>query len=46
MKATLFVIENDADHAQSKALIERLMGSNDPADRASLTAQARLVARC
>ena len=43
MKATLFVIENDADHAQAKALIERLLGSNDPADRARLTAQARLV---
>jgi hypothetical protein len=27
MKATLFVIENDADHAQAKALIEKLMGS-------------------
>jgi hypothetical protein len=26
MKATLFVIENDADHAQAKALIEKLMG--------------------
>jgi antitoxin component HigA of HigAB toxin-antitoxin module len=43
MKATLFVIENDVDHAQAKALIEKLMGSNDPADRARLTAQARLV---
>jgi HTH-type transcriptional regulator/antitoxin HigA len=43
MKGTLFVIENDADHAQAKALIEKLMGSNDPADRARLTAQARLV---
>lgn len=43
MKATLFVIENDIDHAQAKALIEKLMGSNDPADRARLTAQARLV---
>ena len=43
MKTTLFVIENDADHAQAKALIEKLMGSNDPADRARLTAQARLV---
>jgi HTH-type transcriptional regulator/antitoxin HigA len=43
MKATLFVIENDADHAQAKALIEKLMGSNVPADRARLTAQARLV---
>src|SRR3984957_11393347 len=43
MKGTLFVIENDADHAQAKALIEKLMGSNDTADRARLTAQARLV---
>ncbi len=43
MKATLFVIENDVDHAQAKALIEKLMGSNDPADRARLIAQARLV---
>ena len=32
MKATLFVIENDADHAQAKALIEKLMRSKDPAD--------------
>jgi hypothetical protein len=30
MKATLFVIENDADHAQAKALVEKLMGSRDP----------------
>ena len=43
MRTTLFVIENGADHAQAKALIEKLMGSNDPADRARLTAQARLV---
>jgi HTH-type transcriptional regulator/antitoxin HigA len=43
MKTTLFVVENDADHAQAKALIEKLMGSKDPADRARLTAQARLV---
>ena len=43
MKATLFVIENDVDHAQAKALIEKLMGSNDSADQARLTAQARLV---
>jgi hypothetical protein len=33
MKATLFVFENDTDHAQAKALIERLMGSRDPADQ-------------
>jgi HTH-type transcriptional regulator/antitoxin HigA len=43
MKATLLVIENDADHAQAKALIEKLMGSNDPADQARMTAQARLI---
>ena len=29
MKATLFIIENDKDHAQAKALIEKLMGSDD-----------------
>jgi HTH-type transcriptional regulator / antitoxin HigA len=43
MKATLFVIENEADHAQAKALIEKLMGSNHPADHARMTAQARLI---
>jgi HTH-type transcriptional regulator/antitoxin HigA len=43
MKATLFIIQNEADHAQAKALIEKLMGSKDPADRARMTAQARLV---
>jgi HTH-type transcriptional regulator/antitoxin HigA len=43
MKATLFVVENDADLTQAKALIEKLMGSNDPADRARMTAQARLI---
>jgi hypothetical protein len=30
MKATLFVIVNDVDHAQAKELIEKLMGSNVP----------------
>ena len=34
MKTTLIVIQNDADHAQAKALIERLMDSKIPADRA------------
>jgi HTH-type transcriptional regulator / antitoxin HigA len=43
MKATLFVVENDADHTQAKALIEKLMGSSDPADLARMTAQARLI---
>ena len=43
MKATLIVIENDADHAEAKALVGKLMASNDPADVARMTAQARLV---
>jgi HTH-type transcriptional regulator/antitoxin HigA len=43
MKATLIVIQNDADHAQAKALIEKLIGSNNPADQARMTAQARLI---
>lgn len=43
MKATLFIIENDKDHAQAKALVEELMGSNDVADRARMAAQARLI---
>jgi HTH-type transcriptional regulator/antitoxin HigA len=43
MKTTLFVIQNDSDHAQANALIDELMGSNDPADQARMTAQARLV---
>jgi len=43
MKATLIVIQNDADHAEAKALIERLMGTSDPASHARMSAQARLV---
>lgn len=43
MKATLFIIENDRDHAEAKALIEELMGSEDVADRARMAAQARLI---
>jgi HTH-type transcriptional regulator / antitoxin HigA len=43
MKATLIIIENDRDHAQAKALIEELMGSDDVADRARMAAQARLI---
>ena len=35
MKTTLIVIQNDADHAQAKALIEKLMNSKDPADQAA-----------
>ena len=43
MKATLIIIENDADHAEAKVLVDELMESNDPVDLARLTAQARLV---
>ena len=43
MKATLIVIQNDADHAQAKALLARLMESGDPGDHARMTAQARLI---
>ena len=43
MKATLFIIENDRDHAEAKALIEKLIGSSDATDQARMTAQARLI---
>ena len=43
MKTTLIVIQNEADHADAKRLIENLMGSSDSQDRARLVAQARLV---
>jgi HTH-type transcriptional regulator / antitoxin HigA len=43
MKATLIIIENDNDHAQAKALINELMGSEDAAGRARMVAQARLI---
>ncbi|HEY5236840.1 MAG TPA: hypothetical protein VIJ62_00545 [Rhizomicrobium sp.] len=43
MKATLILIENDLDHAQAKALVDRLMASDNPTDSAKLAAQARLI---
>jgi len=43
MKATLIVIQNDTDHAEAKALIEKLIGSGDAEDRARAIAQARLI---
>jgi HTH-type transcriptional regulator / antitoxin HigA len=43
MKATLFIIENDKDHAEAKDLIEKLMRSDDAADQARMVAQARLI---
>ena len=30
MKATLVIVENDRDHQQAKALVEKLMDSTDP----------------
>lgn len=43
MKATLIVIQNEADHAQAKALIAGLMGSDNLADQARVAAQAQLI---
>lgn len=43
MKATLIIIQTDADHAEAKQLVEKLMDSDDPADQARLAAQARLI---
>ncbi len=43
MKATLIVVQNDADHREAKALIAKLMASDSAADRARMAAQARLV---
>jgi HTH-type transcriptional regulator/antitoxin HigA len=43
MKTTLIVIENNADHTQAKAWVDRLMASNDPANAAKIAAQARLI---
>ena len=43
MRTTLIVIQNDADHAQAKALVGKLMNSESSADRARMVAQARLI---
>jgi len=43
MKTSLIVIQNEADHADAKELIENLMGSSDSRDRARIIALARLV---
>ena len=44
MDATLIVIDSDAELARARALVDGLMNSDDPADAARLTAQARLIA--
>ena len=43
MDATLIVIDNDAELVRAQDLVAQLMTSDDPADLAQLTAQARLV---
>ena len=43
MKTKLIVIENDADHAEAKALIETFIASTDPKDAVCLGEQARLI---
>jgi HTH-type transcriptional regulator/antitoxin HigA len=43
MKTTLIVSQDEADHADAKRLIEKLMGSSDPQDRARMVARARLI---
>jgi len=43
MKATLIVIQNDADHAEAKALLAKLMEADAPGGQARMTAQARLI---
>ncbi len=44
MDATLIVIDSDAELTRARALVDRLMASDAPADIARLAAQARLIA--
>ncbi len=44
MDVTLIVIDNDAELTRARALVDRLMASDDSADIARLEAQARLIA--
>jgi len=43
METTLIVIDSDAELARARALVDRLMASDKPADLARLAAQARLI---
>jgi HTH-type transcriptional regulator / antitoxin HigA len=43
MKATLIIIQNEADHEAAKALVSKLMRSSEADDRARMVAQARLI---
>src|SRR5262245_19031579 len=44
MDVTLILIDNDAELARARALVEQLWRSDDPADIARLQAQANLIA--
>jgi HTH-type transcriptional regulator/antitoxin HigA len=44
MEATLIVIDSEAELARARALVDQLMASDNPVDRARLAAQARLIA--
>jgi HTH-type transcriptional regulator/antitoxin HigA len=44
MDATLIVIDSETELARARALVDRLMDSEDPGDIARLAAQARLIA--
>ena len=43
MKTTLIIVQDDADHRAALALIDQLIASDSPTDRARMVAQARLV---
>lgn len=44
MDATLIVIDSEPELARARALVDRLMQSDDPTDTSRLAAQARLIA--
>jgi HTH-type transcriptional regulator / antitoxin HigA len=44
METTLIVIDSDDELARARALVDRLMASDKPADLARLAAQAHLIA--
>ena len=44
MDASLIVIDSDAELSRARALVDRLMASDEAADIARLAAQARLIA--
>ena len=44
MDVTLILIDNDAELARARALVDELWDSSDPADLARLQAQATLIA--